>query len=148
VLEFNVRFGDPEAEVVLPRLDSDLAELLAAAADGDLRRAGAPRFDDGAAVTVVLAAGGYPAAPRSGEVITGVDEATSLPGVEVFHAGTARDPDGRLVTAGGRVLAVTGRGADLSAARATAYAGVAKISWPGRQCRTDIALAAAEEGAA
>jgi phosphoribosylamine--glycine ligase len=144
VLEFNVRFGDPEAEAVLPRLESDLADLLAAAAAGDLTRAGEVRFDDGACVTVVLASEGYPARPRTGDVISGLDAAGAVAGVHVFHAGTALDAEGRVVTAGGRVLAVTGRAATLADARKAAYTGAACISWPGRQARTDIALAAQE----
>jgi phosphoribosylamine--glycine ligase len=143
MLEFNVRFGDPEAEVVLPRLDSDLAGLLGAAAEGDLRRAGSVRFDDGASVSVVVASPGYPGAPRTGDAISGLSDAAAEPGVQVFHAGTARQGDGQVVTAGGRVLAVTGRAPTLSAARQRAYAGVGHISWPGHQYRTDIALAAA-----
>ncbi|HWW53444.1 MAG TPA: phosphoribosylglycinamide synthetase C domain-containing protein, partial [Acidimicrobiales bacterium] len=144
VLEFNVRFGDPEAEVVLPRLETDLADLLAAAAWGDLGRAGSVRFDSGACVTVVLATEGYPVQPRPGDVISGLESAAEVPGVRVFHAGTDRRADGRVVTAGGRVLAVTGRAATLAGAREAAYAGAARITWAGRHCRTDIALAAEE----
>jgi phosphoribosylamine---glycine ligase len=141
VLEFNVRFGDPEAEVVLPRIDDDLAELLFSAADGRLLDQ-PPAFRAGACVVVILASAGYPAHPRSGDPIEGVEAAVELAGVDVYHAGTARDAGGRLVTAGGRVLAVTGHGANLSEARRAAYAGAGKISWAGRQCRTDIAQAA------
>lgn len=142
VLEYNVRFGDPEAQVVLPRLDSDLAGLLAEAASGRLRSE--PRFDDGAAVTVVLAAEGYPAAPRTGDRIEGLDAARDVPGVTLFSAGLGRDGTtpsgtGQFVTAGGRVLNVTGLGADLAEARAQAYQAVGHISWPGLQFRTDIA---------
>ncbi|MDQ3896498.1 MAG: phosphoribosylamine--glycine ligase [Actinomycetota bacterium] len=139
VLEYNVRFGDPEAQVVLPRYTGDLAALLAEAAAGRLQSA--PRFDDRAAVTVVLAAEGYPRSPRTGDVIDGLDEADSLPDVTVFRAGVGRDDAGRWVTAGGRVLNVTGLGDDVAAARATAYAAVSRISWPGMQYRTDIAAA-------
>jgi phosphoribosylamine--glycine ligase len=147
VLEFNVRFGDPEAQVVLPRLDpdhTDLAELLAAAADGRLPD-GVPTFTPAACVTVVLAADGYPVAPRTGDVIDGLDAAADLAGVDVYHAATAVDGDGRIVTAGGRVLAVTGRGPTIGAARAVACAAAQCISWPGIQWRSDIALAAAHE---
>jgi phosphoribosylamine--glycine ligase len=144
VLEFNVRFGDPETQAVVPRLASDLAGLLASAAAG--RLAGDPAFTLGACVTVVLAAEGYPAAPRTGDVIEGLDAAIDLAGVDVYHAGTARSPDGRIVTAGGRVLAITGHGADLAEARAAAYAGAARIRWPGCQLRSDIALVASEAG--
>lgn len=144
VLEFNVRFGDPEAEVVLPRMcaPSDLAELLGAAADGRLSEE-PPVFTDGACVTVVLASAGYPHSPRTGDAVEGLEEAASVPGVAVYHAATSRDADGRVVTSGGRVLAVTGQGATIAAARAAAYTGVACISWPGMQCRDDIAAVAA-----
>ncbi|MCU0271924.1 MAG: phosphoribosylamine--glycine ligase [Acidimicrobiales bacterium] len=142
VLEYNARFGDPETQVVLPRLSSSLVDLLAGAAAG---RLGAdPTFATDAAVTVVCAAEGYPAAPRTGDVIEGLDAAAALDGVTVFCAGVAEDTRGRLVTAGGRVLAVTGQAATLADARARAYAGVAAVHWPGRHARSDIALAAAE----
>ena len=141
VIEYNVRFGDPEAQVVLPRFASDLADLLGQAADGDLREP--PRFVDEAAVSVVLAAEGYPAAPRTGGRIEGLDAASAHPGVTVFAAGVGEDEAGRLVTAGGRVLAVTGIGATITDARDTAYAAVAEIHWPGVQYRTDIAASAA-----
>jgi len=137
VLEYNVRFGDPETQVVLPRLTSDLVELLGAAADGAL---GAdPTFDDGAAVTVVCASEGYPASPRTGDPIEGLDAAAAVDGVTVFCAGVGRDDAGRLVTAGGRVLNVTGQGPDLAEARRRAYEAVAHLSWPGLHHRTDIA---------
>jgi phosphoribosylamine--glycine ligase len=142
VIEFNVRFGDPEAEVVLPRLDDDLGDLLAAAANGGLP-AETPRFRAGGCVTVVLASEGYPNSPRAGQVIEGLDAAAAVPGVDLYHAGTALDDRGRVVAAGGRVLAVTGHGVDLAAARASAYAAAACITWPGHQCRTDIAETAA-----
>jgi phosphoribosylamine--glycine ligase len=138
LLEYNVRFGDPEAQVVLPRLASDLAELLAAAASGDLRRAHGPAFSDDASVTVVLASEGYPVEPRTGDVIEGLDAAESA-GATVFSAGVARDGEGRLVTAGGRVLAVTGTGPTIRNARDQAYAAVGCVSWPGMHHRTDIA---------
>ena len=143
MLEYNVRFGDPEAQVVLPRLTSSLGDLLAQAAAGELRSE--PVFGDDATVTVVCAAEGYPVAPRTGDRITGIDAARAIDGVDVFCAGVAADPaePGALVTAGGRVLAVTGRGPDLAAARTLAYDGVAEISWPGMQVRSDIAAAAA-----
>jgi phosphoribosylamine--glycine ligase len=139
LLEYNVRFGDPEAQVVLPRLTNDLAELLAAAAAGDLRRAPDPAFGDDACVTVVLASEGYPGKPRRGDVIEGIDAATAR-GAIVFAAGVGRDGDGRLVTAGGRVLAVTGTGATVAAARRHAYAAAGCVSWPGMHYRRDIAL--------
>ncbi len=139
VLEYNVRFGDPEAQVVLPRLSSDLAGLLAEAAAGDV--SSAPQFTDDACVTVVLASEGYPAAPRTGDVIEGIDEASALPGVVVFCAGVASDDAGRLVTAGGRVLDVTATGTTIAEARDRAYAAVERIRWPGMHHRTDIAAA-------
>jgi phosphoribosylamine--glycine ligase len=142
VIEFNVRFGDPETQAVLPRLRSDLLDVLTAATrPGGL--ASAPlRFDDRWAVTLVLASGGYPASSSSGDVITGLD---ALPdGVEVTHAGTARRDDGALVTAGGRVLNVTALGDDPASARAAAYAAAERIQFDGRQLRRDIAQRAVE----
>lgn len=139
VLEYNIRFGDPEAQVVLPRIRADLAGLLAAAADGDLGAVTEPPFGGGAAVTVICAAEGYPAAPRSGDVIDGWAEAAGLPDVEVFAAGVTGGGDGQLLTAGGRVLDVTGFGSTIGDARDRAYEGVKQIWWPGMQYRTDIA---------
>ncbi len=138
VLEYNVRFGDPEAQVVLPRLDGDLAALLAEAAAGHLRTM--PTVRPEVAVTVVAATEGYPVSPRTGDVIEGLDAARAVEGVRVYCAGVAAGPDGRLVTAGGRVLAVTGTGATLEAARARAYDGIGRVSWPGVHHRSDIAL--------
>jgi phosphoribosylamine--glycine ligase len=143
VIEYNVRFGDPEAQVVLPRFANDLAAILVEAAAGDLRTE--PTFSDDAAVTVVVAAEGYPVAPRSGQVITGIDDAEAIEGVAVFHAGTARGTDGRLVTNGGRVLDVTAMGATLAEARDRAYQAVTRITFPGMHYRGDIALRAVEE---
>ena len=141
MLEYNVRFGDPETQVVLPRLTSDLGELLAAAAAGAL---GAPPiFDEGAAVTVVCAAEGYPRDVRSGDVIQGLDEAQTVTGATVFCAGVAANENGQLITAGGRVLTVTGQGSDLASARQVAYDAVSRISWPGMHHRNDIASIAA-----
>ena len=137
VLEYNVRFGDPETQVVVPRLTSDLGELLASAARGHIDSV--PTFDDGAAVTVVCAAEGYPRSVRTGDPIEGMDAAASLEGVSVFCAGVAEGVDGALVTAGGRVLAVTGRAATIADARSLAYGGAQLISWAGRQFRSDIA---------
>ncbi len=136
VLEFNVRFGDPETEAVLPRLGEDLLPFLMACADGTLQD-GRLRTIPGAAVAVVLASRGYPASSESGTPINGVSEAGSQRDVAVFHAGTAIE-DGRLVTAGGRVLAVTARGADGAAAQGAAYAAAAKIAFDGMQLRRDI----------
>ena len=137
LIEFNVRFGDPETQVVLPRLSSDLSVLLAQAAAGHIEHT--PTFVDDAQVTVVLASEGYPASPRTGDVITGLDAARALDGVSVFCAGVRAGADGELLTAGGRVLNVCGRGATVAEARSRAYAGVAEISWPGMHFRTDIA---------
>jgi phosphoribosylamine--glycine ligase len=142
VLEFNCRFGDPEAQAVLPRLEGDLGELLAACADGSVDERSA-QWTDEACVTVVVASGGYPGPHRTGLEIGGLDEA---PGdndkTTVFHSGTARQ-DGRVVTAGGRVLAVSALGKDLAAARSRAYAAVSRISFEGMHYRTDIAKEAA-----
>ena len=139
VLEYNVRFGDPEAQVVLPRLTSDLGELLAAAAVG--RLGPEPTFDDGVAVAVVCASEGYPTSPRTGDRIWGLDAAAQVAGVTVFVAGVGAGSDCALVTAGGRVLTVTGRGPTVDEARHRAYEAVAEISWPGMCHRTDIAAA-------
>jgi phosphoribosylamine--glycine ligase len=141
VIEYNVRFADPESQAVLPRFTGDLAALLAEAAAG--RLTSEATFDDRAAVTVVLAAEGYPRSPRTGDVIDGLEEAEAADDVVVFHAATDRDTHGRWLTAGGRVLDVTGVGGDLAAARDAAYRAVARISWPGMQYRTDIAGSAA-----
>jgi phosphoribosylamine--glycine ligase len=141
LVEYNVRFGDPEAQVVLPRLTTDLAELLVAAAAGDLTQAPRPAFDDDARVTVVLATEGYPASPRTGDVIDGIAGAEAA-GATVFCAGVARGEAGDLVTAGGRVLAVTGTGPTVASARDHAYRAAGFISWPGLYHRTDIALEA------
>jgi len=138
VVEFNVRWGDPETQPLLALLESPLGELLMGAATGTLASVPPPVFADGAAVGVVLASRGYPESSSSGDVITGLDAAEALPDVHVIHAGTALR-DGALVTAGGRVLAVVGTGADLEAARAAAYAGVGEIAFDGAQHRTDIA---------
>jgi phosphoribosylamine--glycine ligase len=143
VVEFNVRFGDPEAQAVVPRWQGDVAGLLAEAAAG--RLTSEPSFGDEAAVCVVLCTEGYPVAPRTGDPITGIDDAEQLPGVAVFHAGTATGADGGLVTAGGRVLNVTALAPSLHEARSRAYEAAGKINWPGIHFRHDIAAAAAEE---
>jgi phosphoribosylamine---glycine ligase len=139
VVEFNARFGDPEAQVVLDRLGTPLASLLAAAAAGDLAAAGKLTWTPGAAVTVVLAAEGYPAAPVGGAVIDGIDEAGLVPGSYVLQAGTASDSSGRLTASGGRVLNIVGTGADLAAARASAYQAAGRIRMRGGWYRMDIA---------
>jgi phosphoribosylamine--glycine ligase len=136
VLEFNARFGDPEAQVVLPLLHADLAELLVAVADGTLSEVVPPAEPDRAAVGVVLASGGYPAPFRSGLPIAGLEAVPD--DLLVFHAGTRRDA-GHVVTAGGRVLTLVGLGADLAAARDRAYAGVAAIAFDDAKYRGDIA---------
>ena len=143
VIEFNARFGDPETQVVLSRLQTPLSVLLLAAATGTLAELPRLRWADSAAVTVVVAANGYPSAVRSGDPITGVTEAERLEGVHVLHAGTTVDDDGHLVSAGGRVLSVVAVGEDLAEARRRAYAGVDQIVLPGSHHRTDIAAAAA-----
>jgi phosphoribosylamine---glycine ligase len=139
LLEFNARFGDPETQVILPMLASDLGGLLHASAAGSIADVEVA-WHEGAAVTVVLASGGYPGPYDKGLPITGVDEAAALDRVTVFHAGTARADDGRLVTAGGRVLNVTARGDDVADARARAYDAADRIHWDGLHRRTDIAL--------
>jgi phosphoribosylamine---glycine ligase len=142
VLEFNVRFGDPETQAVLPRLRTDLLDLLQRAAVPEGLRGAELDWDDRWAVTVVLASAGYPASSSSGDVIAGLDAVPRA--VEVTHAGTARSPDGAIVTAGGRVLNVTGLGAGPAAARDAAYAAADLITYEGRQLRRDIALRAVE----
>jgi phosphoribosylamine--glycine ligase len=140
VIEFNARFGDPETQVVLARLKTPLNGLLHAAATGRLADFPALRWRDGAAVTVVIAAEGYPEAPRSGDPITGLEAAEAEDGTAyVLHAGTARADDGTVVSAGGRVLSITATGKDIAQARARAYASAARISLAGAHHRTDIA---------
>ena len=142
VVEFNARFGDPETQALLALLTSPLSPLLHGAATGTLDSVALPQWHDGTAVTVVMASAGYPETSSKGDVILGVGAADVIEGVDVIHAGTALDDDGRLVTAGGRVLAVTAVGEDLEHARDRAYAGVDAISFDGAQHRADIALAA------
>ncbi|MEV6432681.1 phosphoribosylamine--glycine ligase [Nocardia sp. NPDC051463] len=144
VVEFNCRFGDPETQAVLALLESPLAELLNATATGTLADVPAPRWRDGSAVTVVVAAENYPGRPRIGDVITGAGDGTRDDST-VLHAGTAQREDGALVSAGGRVLSIVGVGADLSEARARAYERIASIKLPGSHYRTDIGLAAVED---
>jgi phosphoribosylamine--glycine ligase len=138
LIEYNARFGDPETQVVLPRMSSDLALLLAEAAAGELHHE--PTFVDDACVTVGLAAEHYPSEPRIGDTIHGLDEARALEGVEIFLAGVGHgEADDELVTAGGRVLWVTGMAPTLEEARRRAYEGVDCIDWPGMHHRSDIA---------
>jgi phosphoribosylamine---glycine ligase len=144
VLEYNVRFGDPEAQVVLPRLEGDVAAWLASAAAGDLDPEPAVSAD--ACVTVVMCSEGYPQGPRVGDRVLGIEDASAVPGVTVQCAGVATGPGGYLVTGGGRVLSVTARAGSLEEARARAYEAAGRISWPGAHYRTDIAAAAAAGG--
>jgi phosphoribosylamine--glycine ligase len=139
VVEFNARFGDPETQPLLALLESPLGVVLKAAADGRLDEVGRLKWRDGAAVAVVVAARDYPDTPHTGDVIHGVHDADRLDGVDVIHAGTAVDDEGHLVTAGGRVLAVTAVGTSVADARERAYAGVRKIRIDGGHHRTDIA---------
>jgi len=136
VLEFNARFGDPEAQVILLRMEDDLLPLLAAGAAGhfDARRLS---FRREAAACVVLASPGYPGRPLQGEPIGGLDRAAAIEGVEVFHAGTTLQ-DGELVSAGGRVLSVCALAPDLRGALERAYAAVGEVDWPGKVYRHDI----------
>lgn len=137
VLEFNVRFGDPETQVLMGILSGDLAELLSSAARGRLD-ASSVKIKDTHAICVVMAAHGYPGQVRTGDVITGLDEAEKAPSVRVIHAGTKLSPEGTIVTAGGRVLGVTGSGDTLRQAAESAYAAVDKIGFAGAQHRRDI----------
>jgi phosphoribosylamine--glycine ligase len=143
VIEFNARFGDPETQVVLPRLRSPLGALLFAVATGQLAAQPPLLWSDRAAVTVVLAASGYPGTPRGGDVIHGLATAVDDEDAWVLHAGTRRVDDGDVVSAGGRVLSVVGTGTDLEQARAAAYAAVQRIDLDGGHYRSDIAAAAA-----
>ena len=142
VIEYNVRFGDPECQAVIPRLESDLLRHCVESASGRLETDVA--FGDAACVTVVAAAEGYPAATRTGDEILGIESAGEIDGVTVFHAGTRRNEAGALVTAGGRVLDVTATAPTLRDARDRAYAAMDRISWPGITFRRDIAAGAVE----
>ena len=141
VLEFNCRFGDPETQAILPRMKTDLVELLEATIDGRLDEV-AIEWDERVAVTVVLASGGYPGKYETGKTIGGLEECSSMPGVHIFHAGTRREQNGATVTAGGRVLAITALGETAAAARAHAYEAAGRISFEGCHYRRDIALPA------
>ncbi|MGN6376731.1 MAG: phosphoribosylamine--glycine ligase [Sphingomonas sp.] len=136
LIEYNVRFGDPECQVLMMRFEEDLLELMLATSEGRLGQVPPPRFADDYAMTVVMAAQGYPGTPRAGGTIAGIDRAEAA-GARVFQAGT-RDDKGTLVAAGGRVLAVTAAGPTLAAARDTAYRGVDAIDFPDGFCRRDI----------
>ncbi|TWG63079.1 phosphoribosylamine--glycine ligase [Aminobacter sp. J44] len=142
LIEYNTRFGDPECQVLMTRLKDDLLTLVNAAVDGQLSHMSV-RWRDEAALTVVFAAEGYPASPKKGTVISGIESAEDE-NVQVFHAGTARDSEDRLVANGGRVLNVTAKGANVTEAAARAYAALDKISWEGGFCRRDIGWRAIE----
>ncbi|MCA6094321.1 phosphoribosylamine--glycine ligase [Streptomyces sp. SCA3-4] len=143
VIEFNARFGDPETQVVLARLKTPLASVLLNAATGNLAAEPPLRWSEGAAVTVVVASHNYPGTPRTGDVIEGLAQAAEVERAYVLHAGTALDADGRVVSAGGRVLSVTATGDDLADARAQAYEALSRIRLDGSHHRTDIAEKAA-----
>jgi phosphoribosylamine--glycine ligase len=143
LLEYNVRFGDPEAEAILVRLGTDLVDICAAMLGvGGASLANTEiKWWPGNSACVVLASEGYPQKSRTGDIITGLDEAAAVPNVQIFHAGTSLSADGKFTTAGGRVLGVTAIGDDLRSAVDSAYAAVGKISWPGMQYRKDIGTA-------
>jgi phosphoribosylamine---glycine ligase len=143
VVEFNARFGDPECQVLMMRMDGDIVPLLLACAKGDLTQARLPTFSTDTVICVVLAAKGYPDSPLEGSIIRGAEQDFG-PHVQVFHAGTKRRDDGQLAAAGGRVLNVCARGRDIVEARERAYAAVRKIDWPGGFHRTDIGWRAVE----
>jgi phosphoribosylamine---glycine ligase len=140
VIEFNVRLGDPEAEVILPRLKDDLLPFLIACANGTLR-GDSPKFCSDAALAVVMAARGYPGEPLRGSRIRGIEDAETVPGVVVLHGGT-REVDGAIFADGGRVLTVTALGSDVTDARERAYAAIDRIRWPEGFFRRDIGLRA------
>lgn len=146
VIEFNARFGDPETQVVLPRLRTPLSRLLLAAASGTLEDEPQPDFSSEVAITVVLASEGYPEAPRTGRMIEGLAEAASVDGVSIVHAATGASdaPGGSLVATGGRVLNVVATGSDFTDARARAYEAIGRISLDGAHYRHDIAARVAE----
>jgi len=147
LIEYNVRFGDPETQVLMMRLRSDLLSALLATAHGLLGNEGQGLlWHDDAALTVVMAANGYPGTPVTGTEILGLEDAASMPGVQIFHAGTRADGD-RILASGGRVLNITARGATVAEAQSRAYAAIAKIDWPGGFNRTDIGWRAVERGA-
>ncbi len=143
LIEYNVRFGDPECQPLMMRLQTDLVDLMEAACTGGLA-GGDVRWSDDAALTVVLAAKGYPGAYDKGSVIEGIGAAEADPRVKVFHAGTARDEEGRIIATGGRVLNVTATGDTITRAQKRAYEAVKRINWPQGFCRTDIGWRAME----
>ncbi len=141
MLEFNARFGDPETQVILPRLENDLVDVMLACAEQRLDEVELA-WRDAWAVAVVLTSAGYPGSYEKGKVITGIEDAEAMDGVTVYHAGTAVREDGELVTSGGRVLAVTALGETFEAARDLAYAACEKIDFEGKTLRHDIGLRA------
>jgi phosphoribosylamine--glycine ligase len=145
VLEYNVRLGDPECQPLLMRLKSDLVDLLEATVDGKLDEIRPPQWDERPSVCVVMASEGYPGSYETGRPIRGLDEAAALPDVKVFHSGTKLDGD-QILTAGGRVLAVTALGNTIAAAKLQAYTAVKCIRWPGAWCRKDISDKALQAG--
>jgi phosphoribosylamine--glycine ligase len=136
LIEYNARFGDPECQVLMPRLESDLLELMLACAEGRLAAEEAPRFSNRVALTVVMAAKGYPGTPETGGTIDGIDKAEAA-GTIVFQAGT-KERDGQLVASGGRVLAVTAEGPTVRWAQSAAYTAIDRIDFPTGFCRRDI----------
>jgi phosphoribosylamine--glycine ligase len=142
LIEYNTRFGDPETQVLMMRLKSDLLPALLASVDGVLDKFDV-RWHDDAALTVVMAANGYPGSPEVGTEIKGLAAAAAVDGVQIFHAGTRRDGD-RLLAQGGRVLNVTARGKTVAEAQARAYAAAARVNWPGGFYRRDIGWRAIE----
>jgi phosphoribosylamine--glycine ligase len=138
LIEYNARFGDPECEAIMPRIEGDFAELLMAVASGHLGGIGRPELSDHSAMTIIVAAQGYPGTPKRGGAIDGVEAAERVPGVTVFHAGTARHASGALLAGGGRVLAVTAVADTLANARARAYRGVDAIDFADGFHRRDI----------
>lgn len=143
LVEFNARFGDPECQVLMMRLKSDIAPYLLACAHGDLARLPPPEFHPDVVIVVVMAAKGYPDSPLIGSIIRGAEQSFGRD-VQVFHAGTTRDKDGKLTAAGGRVLNICARGKDVAEARERAYAAIKKINWPGGFYRSDIGWRALE----
>ena len=142
LIEYNVRFGDPETQAMMMRLESDLLELLVATAEGKLN-AISPQWSNEAALTVVMASTGYPGAYQKGSEINGIANLEALENIMVFHAGTATS-EGKLVSAGGRVLNVTARGGSIGEARKRAYEAIGRLDWPDGFCRSDIGQLVAE----
>jgi len=137
LLEYNVRFGDPETQAILVRLDTDLVDICEAMLDGTLSGLDI-KWRQGSSACVVLASKGYPSKPQTGDIINGLDEEGTMQNIQIFHAGTAFNESGQFITAGGRVLGITAAGDDLVRALATAYAAAGQISFDGMQYRKDI----------